>query len=155
MALNFANVNTQAFADSLPTTRVADGKTITNATLADWAVEGWRQVTSQADPTDGYRVASWNIVEDDSLHCHLTVASEVNIADEAAANAAEARTAETQWLISQLSSNSDVLPFVMKAMVAELRADLVTVAGGGQPRTQNELIVAIASTATSYINNRP
>lgn len=83
--MNFANINTGEIKDVLPSVLEDVGRTITNATILEWAAKGWRKVVSVASPTAGYRVTAWTVQAIDGLTCRLLVATEVNIAAEQAA----------------------------------------------------------------------
>lgn len=123
MANNYANIDTQAMVDSLPVTMVLDGKTITGATIEHWATEGWREITSIAEPSEGCRVTGWNIVEDDGTHCHLTVAGEVNIATEQADWAAEHLANLKAYAKSQIVDRTEVREIV--AAILETTFELI------------------------------
>jgi hypothetical protein len=86
--MKVANINTGEIKDGLSPILVLTGKTITGATIADWAALGWREVVATDVPAAGYRVASYGVQELTSLTCKLTVASSVDIAAEQAANLA-------------------------------------------------------------------
>jgi hypothetical protein len=87
--MNFANINTQEIKAVLgPVCVLPNGNTVTGADITAWAAWGWRKVTSIDAPATGYRVGSYGIQELDGLTCKLTVATSINIADEAAAQAA-------------------------------------------------------------------
>jgi len=86
--MNFGNTNTGEIVDTLPTTLTLAGTTITGATLKHFLALGWRTVTQVDKPDAGYRVTSYGVAELTPTTCKLTVATSVNIADEAAAAAA-------------------------------------------------------------------
>jgi len=153
--MQYANIGTNEIRTTLPNVLVLNGQTITGADISHWAALGWREVVQVAEPTAGYRVTEWTAQEIDGRTCRLLVAAEVNIAEEAAAAAAAARAAQTAWLKEQIGATNELLPFVMKAMVAELRQEIIDVHAGGTARTQNQLIQAIAATAESLIDARP
>lgn len=91
--MNFANVNTGQIAGALSATMTTPGGVIQGATLQDWAAVGWRRVVAVAAPTAGFRATSYGVHEIDGLTCDLTVATEINIATETAAELEAIKTA--------------------------------------------------------------
>lgn len=94
----YANIITQEIKDSLPNVLVADGTTVTGATLINWAPLGWREIVQTDEPAVGYRVGEYLAVELTPLTCKLTVKTSINIADEQAAQAAAQAAALAQQI---------------------------------------------------------
>ena len=86
--MSFANINTQERKETLPNVMVLGDQTITGATINDWAKVGWREVVEVDEPAEGFRVGTYAIEELSATTCKLTVATSVNLADEAAEQAA-------------------------------------------------------------------
>ena len=82
--MKYANIITGAIVGTLPNVRVSNGVGTIGAGLAEWAIEGWREVTATAEPAAGYRVDTYAVEEIDGLTCRLTVATSINIAEEQA-----------------------------------------------------------------------
>jgi hypothetical protein len=108
--MNFGNINTQEIKDALSNVCVLpNGNTVTGADIATWAVYGWRKITSIDEPATGYRVGTYAVQEIDGLTCKLTVAIDVNLADEAAANAAALAAALVANIASQKTEAKELL----------------------------------------------
>ena len=114
--MQFANIITGEIRSVLSPTLVKDGATIQGATLADWSLLGWRRVVNVAEPTDGYRVTSYNVVETGLLTCDLTVKTEVSLADEAAALVA-AQKAEARALLESTEGLGRLLMTLAEQLV--------------------------------------
>jgi len=91
--MQFANILTGEIRNILSSTLVKADLTIQGASLEQWAELGWRRVVEVAEPAAGHRVTSYTPEEIDGLTCRLIVATQVNIADEQAAQLAESKTA--------------------------------------------------------------
>ena len=89
--MNFANVTTGEIRETLPNVLQTEGRTITGATLAEWAASGWRAVAQVDTPAAGYRVTQYGVQELDGVTCRLTVDASVNLAAEAAAQLSAAK----------------------------------------------------------------
>ena len=95
MAAEYGNVVTSNFVSQLP---IRIGNTW-NPTLGQLQAAGWRYVTVIDSPSPGYRVGSWGIADIDGTNARKTVATQINIADQQAAQAAAIavmRAAEAQ-----------------------------------------------------------
>jgi len=124
--MQFANIITKEIKDTLPTTMVDGDKTITGADITHWAKEGWRTITETDAPATGYRVGTYGIQELSGTTCKLTVATSINIADEAAAEAAAyaaalaTQLAETKALAKSLYPGPGDIRNVSPEAVARL-----------------------------------
>jgi len=101
--MNYANIITQQTADKLPKVPVAIDTSVGKTTSpdakqqAEWlAKQGWRTVSSEAQPSVGCRVTAIKVLDvGDGLTCRISIVSQINIADELAAQeAANAKAAD-------------------------------------------------------------
>jgi hypothetical protein len=97
--MNFANIITNNIVEALPSVMVDGDQTITGADITHWAKRGWRKIVTIDSPATGYRVGTYGIEAIDGLTCKLTVATSINLADEAAAQAAAKAAAAAQYIV--------------------------------------------------------
>ena len=86
--MKHGNINTGEIVEMLPSVRISPEGVTIGAGPEAWAVDGWRTVTVVDRPDPGFRVTSYRVEEIDRKTCRLTVATSVNIKEEAAAIAA-------------------------------------------------------------------
>jgi len=92
---------------------VVDGSPMMNVGFAHWQAQGWRIVQSVDDPTAGYRVLTYAPEEIDATYCKLIVATEKNLAEEAAEIAAAEEAVKEQRLIDVDVTNKQILDIVL------------------------------------------
>lgn len=92
--MTYANILTGEIKSDLPNVLVQYGSTITGATIEHWKAKGWRQVVDTEQPQSGYRGTGYTVQEVDGETCNLVLSGSVNIATEAAANAAASLAAQ-------------------------------------------------------------
>lgn len=92
--MNYANIITQAVANELPKVPSQIGSTFNPDAKqqAEWLKkQGWRRVVTEESPTLGNRVTATKVVDAfDGETCRIQIVSQINMADEQAAQAAEA-----------------------------------------------------------------
>jgi len=72
-----------------------------NCKAPQWIAAGWRGIVLQEQVPEGFRATAWKVTDDDGATCNLAIASAVNIAAEAEAQA----IAEQQAYIADLNRN--------------------------------------------------
>jgi len=117
--MNFANINTGEIREALSPILQLAGQTITGATIDHYASLGWRKVVQVDAPATGFRVTAYGVQELTGTTCKLTVTASVDIAAEAAANAAAYIAATKDEAKALLDGSTDTMQRTLRAF-AEL-----------------------------------